>query len=552
MKKFLSIVLCFATLFLYSSCSIKENNSENGDESNKQSTNSSSASLAAKRVETGSDGFIEPVKQLTEVPEGYVGIYTAEEFKSMYDTGKTNNYILMNDIDLSAYSPWIPIYNLEGTFDGNGHSVTGLKQINNYTSNSYYEYGLFRKANIVKNLYVKDVDINLGTIPGNVEHPDGRTLDFGTISTYVNSIENCSTSGKIKITQLFPNFTNVKISCLATEAYNVKNCSSSCEIEISEYEFDRVMVGGLVADLAGPIENSFFDGRINMSNTGKTYFTAESSIMIGGLVGYLSEVCYAVNCRNSGEINYYTESDLPSVIYIGGISAFSKDIIKDSYNTGKINVIQKNSNEKVVNAGGITGCLYSSYIKTDGCYNTGEINVEAKENAFAGGLVGTVDLRPNWQALPDIKDCFNTGAVTVISENNNGYAGGIAGSFAGDIITSYNNAIIIGDKTAPISPHATENNRLDIKDCYSIKVNDNNYSVNNGVKELSTDEAANASSYSGFTFDSQTETENLTAGLYGEIEEALKYEIEVKYGYWIMNKSDNYKYPIIANTYSEL
>lgn len=550
MKKIISVLISLLLIISCGACAIKEESKKNHNQT-ESSDESILNSEAGKRVEAGSDGFIEPVKHLTEAPEGYVEIRTVEELKAIEENTDLN-YILMNDIDLTNYTPWYPIKEHNGIFDGNGYSIIGLNQISTHNDvNGYLEYGVFAKANVIKNLGIRDVNINLVIKDKEYVNHSFLYFDFGTISPYANSVENCFTTGNIVIDEIFNNFLRVNISCLVAEAYNVKNCYSSCELNINEYEFESVKIGGLAAEQCGPVENSYFDGKIKISNT-YNHFADKSSIMIGGLVGYLTEVCYVVNCRNSGEIYLLSETYLPSEIYVGGISAFSKDVIKDSYNTGKINVIQKNGDSKLIKAGGVTGCLYSSYIKTDSCYNTGEINVEAKDNAFAGGLIGAAELKPNWQFLPDIQNCFNTGAVTVISENGNGYAGGIAGTFAGDIITSYNNAVIKGNNTAPITPLATENNRLDITDCYSIIVNGSNYSVDNGVKELSTDEAAKASSYSGFTFDSHTETENLTAGLYGEIEDAVKYEIEVKCGYWIINKSNDYKYPIIANTYSEL
>ncbi|MCR5266375.1 MAG: hypothetical protein K6E29_07255, partial [Cyanobacteria bacterium RUI128] len=70
----------------------------------------------------GSSGnFINPVTTKNTVPAGYIGIYTAEQLASV---SAMNNYILMNDIDLSGRD-WTPISALVGTFDGNGHKITG-------------------------------------------------------------------------------------------------------------------------------------------------------------------------------------------------------------------------------------------------------------------------------------------------------------------------------------------------------------------------------------------------------------------------------------------
>ncbi|MCR5484889.1 MAG: hypothetical protein K6F09_04780, partial [Clostridiales bacterium] len=76
-----------------------------------------------------------------EVPEGYTGVYTIEDLYAIrYALDK--NYILMNDLDLTEDTApggdwdngcgWAPIGEnstipFTGTFDGNGHTITGMQ-----------------------------------------------------------------------------------------------------------------------------------------------------------------------------------------------------------------------------------------------------------------------------------------------------------------------------------------------------------------------------------------------------------------------------------------
>ena len=55
------------------------------------------------------------------VPEGYIGIYTVEDFDYLRNSS-TGQYILMNDIDMSNIDDWDGI-NFQGTFNGNNYEI---------------------------------------------------------------------------------------------------------------------------------------------------------------------------------------------------------------------------------------------------------------------------------------------------------------------------------------------------------------------------------------------------------------------------------------------
>ena len=72
--------------------------------------------------------FMVPVEQKTEVPEGYIGIYTADDLRKIGTDDQFPSkgmYILMNDIDLSEYN-WEPIKYFTGVLNGNGFLIYNL------------------------------------------------------------------------------------------------------------------------------------------------------------------------------------------------------------------------------------------------------------------------------------------------------------------------------------------------------------------------------------------------------------------------------------------
>lgn len=71
---------------------------------------------------------VETTTQLheTEVPDGYVGIYTVDDFEYIR-TNPSYNYILMNDIDFSGVTEW-KAPDIESIFDGNNYTINNYKQ----------------------------------------------------------------------------------------------------------------------------------------------------------------------------------------------------------------------------------------------------------------------------------------------------------------------------------------------------------------------------------------------------------------------------------------
>ena len=147
--------------------------------------------------------------------------------------GKTDiNITLDTDIDLTGKG-WTPIgtdydNSYKGTFDGGGHTITGLT----FTTNDEYAglFGWLNRAGTVKNVVMEDVQIT-----------SNRSSGFaGGVAGYSDgTIENCSVSGSVSGT--------VYVGGVVGAQWNgsITGCSSSATVKGTVY------VGGVAGQTNG-------------------------------------------------------------------------------------------------------------------------------------------------------------------------------------------------------------------------------------------------------------------------------------------------------------
>ena len=198
--------------------------------------------------------------------------------------GKSDiNITLDTDIDLTG-KDWTPIgtdydNSYKGTFDGGGHTITGLT----FTTNDEYAglFGWLNRAGTVKNVVMEGVQITSNQIYGG---------SIGGVVGYSwGTIENCSVSGSVSGTVYVGGVVGAQIDG------SITGCSSSATVK------GMVDVGGVAGD----------------KNSGATmtacYATGNVSIEIdpikniygGGLVGFNGgngvRACYATgNVTSTG------------------------------------------------------------------------------------------------------------------------------------------------------------------------------------------------------------------------------------------------------------
>lgn len=160
----------------------------------------------------------ENTKQLTEVPEGYIGIYTKEDLVQLSRefSGKRKNYILMNDIEFTdadyaaggicegGFKPigsltdyaeathggtyLVNSYNVE-SFNGNGYVIKNLKLY----ATELDRVGLFYDADTVINLGIENCEINVDFTDSDMH--DNYYGYWGAIVGHARLVGGCYVDG---------------------------------------------------------------------------------------------------------------------------------------------------------------------------------------------------------------------------------------------------------------------------------------------------------------------------------------------------------------------
>ena len=235
----------------------------------------------------------------TDVPDGYTGIYTAEDLRNIENDLK-GKYILMNDIDLSSTENWIPIEGFKGRLNGNGHSILNLT----INSSDLKYIGLFSSCagsisglTITGNIYVKGVSLYVGSIAG---------------ATRSGEIYGCASYVSIVFTD-----------------------------ESSENHLNTCYMGGIVGCAGGLIAGCSNWGTIQ--GNGYETFSYGQRIYLGGIAGQMREG-QILNCFNKGQLSIIGHRESTNEHkdgHSGGIGGIVGDVefsgdIETSYNIGKL------------------------------------------------------------------------------------------------------------------------------------------------------------------------------------------------------------------------
>lgn len=314
------------------------------------------------------------------------------------------SYVLTANINLgaSAKKPWTSIGKFTGTFDGDGHTISGLYLNAGNLGPTDQGLGLFTsvgQGGTVKNLAVEGIidcskrqlDLPIGGIVGK--------NNGGTIS-------NCTSS--VDITASVDS--NVGGIVGSGESGTIENCCNTGSINVTGSVDSNV--GGIVGLAGNP------NGRVtvtveNCENTGNVTVKGNAD-GTGGIVGGADSGTVS-NCRNSGSIDG-NESKT------GGIVGDNYGAIFRCYNTGAVSG---------GNAGGVAGqnvCSQSGPNSiVENCYNTGAVS----GSGDVGGIVGYNNNSNYYNST--VKNCYNTGKVT-----GTGKLGGAVGRIeTGDVSDCY-------------------------------------------------------------------------------------------------------------------
>ena len=195
--------------------------------------------------------------------------------------GKTDiNITLDKNIDLTG-KDWTPIgtsfdNSYTGTFDGGGHTITGLT----ITTKDQFVglFGYLNRAGTVKNVVMEGIQITSNHMFGNTGGVAG--FSWGTI-------ENCSVSGSVSGTKCVGGVVG------AQKAGSITGCSSSATVK------GTVDVGGVAGEKWGSMTACYATGNVTLE------IDSPKNLSGGGLVGFNGgngvRACYATgNVTSTG------------------------------------------------------------------------------------------------------------------------------------------------------------------------------------------------------------------------------------------------------------
>lgn len=298
-----------------------------------------------------------------------IHIQTQEDLKELAENCRLDTWsqdktvILDNNLTLSkTANSFLPIPTFGGTFEGNGHTISGLLLDGEGSRTGLFD--TLQAGAVINRLLV------VGQV---APSGDGDTIG-GIAGKNYGKINGCSFEGTIRGT---------------------------------------VSVGGLVGinETTGQIINCQFQGTV----TGEHY--------VGGIAG--QNTGSLIQCENHGEINttavevsanisdislLRTTESVPAGTDIGGIAGFSNGVIQSCKNVGNVGYEHMG-----YNVGGIVG-RQSGYL--DGCKNTGIVNGRKDVGGIAGQLEPQVTLRYDedlldqlWTELDTLQGLTNQAAA---------------------------------------------------------------------------------------------------------------------------------------------
>ena len=254
--------------------------------------------------------------------------------------GKTDiNITLDKNIDLTG-KDWTPIgtsfdNSYKGTFDGGGHTITGLT----VTTNDQFVglFGYLNRAGMVKNVVMEGIQITSN-------HMFGCT--GGVVGYSWGTIENCSVSGSVSGTDCVGGVVG------SQKAGSIIGCSSSATVKGKHY------VGGVAGEKWGTMTACYATGNVTLE------IASQKNNFGGGVVG-LNGGSRVLACYATGNVTSTGSST--GNVHIGGLFGDSYTTVTACY--------WKNNQER-----GYKTAPEST--KVDGTYVTWQKAVDAMNTAL--------------------------------------------------------------------------------------------------------------------------------------------------------------------------
>ena len=364
----------------------------------------------------------------TQDESGVYGIASEKQlqwFAAKVNSGETGiSGKLTANIDLTSVENWTPMGSQKqpftGSFDGDGHSITGMSITFDSDDKSIGApyLGLFG--------YVK------GTADKKAE------------------IKNLTLTGKLNITENYRNSYAYSGGLVGGAEY-VSFTDVTVDVAVTAKQGTAPYPWSYIGGFAGTVVNADF---LRCVNNGSV--TSDGDY-VSGFVPKSEKTTYTA-CANNGALTGRTK--------IGGFGAEVKSTkVVDSCNTGAIGLIAYGTGKQAIGGlfaeirygssitrsynsgavtgdcyvGGLVGTLSSSSDSTNGvnyivdCYNSGAITGHSDKNYCGiGGLVGNLDAGMRSYSQSYVHNCYNTGTVTDLGLKTAGNPGAAIGFMHSD------------------------------------------------------------------------------------------------------------------------
>lgn len=322
---------------------------------------------------------------------------------------------LAKNIDLSAHY-WVPIGTFSGTFDGNGHTITGL--------NVYNGGGLFGQilSGTVTGLNLSSAHITIDT---------GFTggISAGVLASMIilSTVENCSVSGTVISGTEHQNYAGGFAGLIT--ASSIDGCSADCSVSCTSDAL-TAWLGGFSGAIGTEepylccITDCTSDGAVTVVCTSCTESTAA-----GGFVAYAYSSSFS-GCSSGADVSVNTGAEN---IYAGGFAGKDEACtVEECGASGDVFAgAGFGSSGDYVGIGGFVGLVAytASESSIASCSGSGSVSGRIYDDGdylCAGGFAGI--------NYCELTQCASTGAVGDSLESKGSgllYAGGFVGSNMG-------------------------------------------------------------------------------------------------------------------------
>lgn len=270
-----------------------------------------------------------------------IHIKTGEDLRDLAVKCRLDTYsedltvVLDNDVDLGD-APFDPFATFSGTFDGRGHTISGVKLATDGAHQGFFRF--IQEEGLVKNLNVQ----------GSVNPENIRTEIGGLAGSNYGTIDNCSFSGEVRGLERVGGVAGYNFGTVKDSTFNGTAAG-------------KRFTGGVVGYNEGTIEHCTNNGEVNT-----TIETAPVDID-------------DISISDLSVIPVVTAKDSDAVTDSGGIVGLSTGVVRNCVNFGMIGYQHYG-----YNVGGIAG-RHSGFIT--GCENKGEI----RGRKDIGGIVGQME-----------------------------------------------------------------------------------------------------------------------------------------------------------------